>query len=258
MLPDLFKIGSLTVHSYGLAIAVAFLFGIILVRRGAKKRGLNPDLAYDIVLAAMIGGVVGARIVYVINNWREFSSNPLAIFATWQGGLVFYGGLIGGTLAVFAVIKMRKLPVGMVADMTAPALALGSAVGRLGCFANGCCYGEVTSVPWAVVFTNHNSAARPLGMPLHPTQLYEFSYNLLILALLLFAEKKVKSDGVLFWMYVSLYGLFRFIVEFFRADPVAFAGMSASQIFSVVLLILGASVILLRYRNKGVVAEGND
>ncbi|MBI4733300.1 MAG: prolipoprotein diacylglyceryl transferase, partial [Rubrobacteridae bacterium] len=160
----------------------------------------------------------------------------------------------GGTIAVLAVIRIRKLPLGKVADITAPALALGSAIGRLGCYANGCCYGEQTHVPWAVVFTDYNSAARPLGVPLHPTQLYEFSYNLVILAVLLWSEKRLKSDGILFWLYVSLYGLFRFIVEFFRADPVAFAGMSASQIFSGVIFLAGILVIFFRYNNKKVLA----
>jgi phosphatidylglycerol:prolipoprotein diacylglycerol transferase len=243
MLPVLFKLGPFTVHSYGVAVALSFLLGIAIVRHQTKARNLNPDLAYDIVLAAMIGGIVGARILYVIKNWSEFIVSPMSIFATWQGGLIFYGGLIGGALAVLAVVKMRRLPVAKVADIVAPALALGSAIGRLGCFANGCCYGKETHVPWAVTFTDNLSAASPLGIPLHPTQIYEFTYNLISLAVLLWVGKRVKKDGVLFWLYVTLYGMFRFIVEFFRADPVAFAGMSASQIFSIVLFVVGVAMV---------------
>jgi phosphatidylglycerol:prolipoprotein diacylglycerol transferase len=251
MLPVLFRLGPLTIRTYGVAVALAFLFGILLVRRGAKQRGINPDSAYDIVLAAMLGGIIGARIVYVMKNWSEFAQNPLEIFATWQGGLVFYGGLIGGTLAVLlAIVRIRRLPMGKVADIVAPALALGSAIGRLGCFCNGCCYGKQTGVPWAITFTDSASAASPLGTPLHPTQLYEFSYNILILAVLLWAEKRFKSDGLLFWLFITLYGLFRFIVEFFRTNPVAFAGMSASQIFSALMFVVGISVIVFRYSGR--------
>jgi phosphatidylglycerol:prolipoprotein diacylglycerol transferase len=249
MLPVLFKIGPLTVHTYGVAVALAFLAGIAIVRYQAKARNLNPDLAYDIVLAAMVGGIVGARILYVIKNWSEFASNPVSMFATWQGGLIFYGGLIGGTLLVLALVKMRHLSVAKVADIVAPALALGSAIGRIGCFANGCCYGKETHVPWAVTFTDNLSVASPLGVPLHPTQLYEFTYNMISLVIILWVGKRVKKEGILFWLYVMLYGMFRFIVEFFRADPVAFAGMSASQIFSIVLFVVG--IAMVAYINSG-------
>lgn len=248
MFPVLFKLGPLTVHTYGVAIALAFLLGILLVRRGAKQKDINPEFAYDIVLAAMLGGLIGARTIYVIKNWSEFAQNPLTVLATWQGGLVFYGGLVGGAIAVLLVtVRVRRLPAGKVADIVAPALALGSAIGRLGCFANGCCYGQETHVPWAVTFSDGASAASPLGTPLHPTQLYEFSYNILIFAVLLWAEKRFKSDGLLFWLFVTLYGLFRFIVEFFRANPIAFAGMSASQIFSILMFITGLTVIVFHY-----------
>lgn len=251
MYPILFKLGPLTVHTYGVAMAVAFLIGVFLIRHGAKVRGYHPDIAYDIVLAAMVGGIFGARLVYVIDYWSQFVANPSSIFAIWQGGLIFYGGLIGGALAVLAVVKLKKLPVGKVADMVAPALALGSAIGRLGCFSQGCCYGKETSAPWAVTFTDRLSFAQPLGVPLHPTQLYEFAYNLIILGALMWARPRIKSDGLLFWMFVTLYGLFRFIVEFFRANPTFYLGMSASQLFSAVLAAAGLTVIFGYYFRMG-------
>ncbi|MHB8840162.1 MAG: prolipoprotein diacylglyceryl transferase, partial [Candidatus Aquicultor sp.] len=154
MLPILFKIGPLTVHTYGVAMAAAFLVGLLLIHHEAKRKGFNPEISFDIVLFAMIGGIIGARLVYVIDYWRDFVGNPAQVFAIWTGGLIFYGGLIGGTLAVLAVIKLRKLSVGKVADMVAPAMAVGSAIGRLGCYANGCCYGKETSSFLGVTFTD--------------------------------------------------------------------------------------------------------
>ncbi|HEY3374337.1 MAG TPA: prolipoprotein diacylglyceryl transferase [Candidatus Aquicultor sp.] len=251
MLPVLFKIGPLTIHTYGVAMAIAFLVAVILIRSEAKRKGFNPDIAYDIVLFAMIGGILGARIVYVIDFWSEFASNVAQIFAIWQGGLVFYGGLIGGALAVVGYVKLRKLPVGKIADMVAPSLALGSAIGRLGCFANGCCYGKETTLPWGVTFNNAESFARPLGIPLQPTQLYEFAYNIVTLGVLLWLRPRIKSDGMLFWVFITLYGLFRFIVEFFRANPAFLLGMSASQAFSIVMFISGITVIFGYYLRQG-------
>jgi len=247
LLPVLVEIGPITIYTYGVATALAFLISLLIIRHESKRKGFNPDLAYDLVLFAMIGGIVGARMVYVLSHWQEFASNPAQIFAIWQGGLIFYGGLIGGAVAVLALVKARKLPAGKVADIIAPCLAIGSAIGRLGCFSNGCCYGQTTTLPWGITFTNPLSSAKPLGVPLHPTQLYEFSYNIVILGILWWARPKIKSDGLLFWMYVTLYGLFRFIVEFFRANPVFYFGMSASQLFSVVLLATGLTVIFGYY-----------
>ena len=137
MLPVLFKLGSLTVRTYGVAVAMAFLVSIFLIRSEAKRKGFSPDLAYDIVLFAMIGGILGARLTFAGDHWRDFITNPAQIFAVWQGGLDFQGGLIGGALAVIVLVRIRKLSVGKVADMIVPALALGTAIGRLGCFANG-------------------------------------------------------------------------------------------------------------------------
>lgn len=247
MLPILFKIGPFTVHTYGVAMALAFLAGLLLIHHEAKRKGFNPEIAYDVVLFAMLGGIIGARLIYVAYYWRDFAANPAQVFAIWTGGLIFYGGLIGGVLAVLAVIKFRKLSVGKVADMAAPAMAIGSAIGRIGCFANGCCYGKETSSFLGVTYTNELASARPLGVSLYPTQLFEVAYNLLILGILWWARPKLKSDGLLFWMYVTLYGFFRFIIEFFRADPVFYFGMSGSQLFSLAMLVVGLSIIFGYY-----------
>lgn len=247
MFPVLFKIGAITIHTYGVAMALAFLASIFLIRHEAKRKKLNPDIAYDIVLFAMIGGIIGARLVYVIDHWHDFAANPVKVFEVWQGGLIFYGGLIGGALAVLALIKFKKMPIGKIADIVAPSLAVGSAIGRLGCFSNGCCYGKETSLPWGVTFNSELSSARPLNVPLHPTQVYEFTYNLVILGVLWWARPRLKSDGLLFWLYITLYGLFRFIVEFFRANPDAYLGMSASQIFSLVMLLAGITAMFVYY-----------
>ncbi len=250
MYPVLFKLGPFTIHSWGVALAVAFMAGLVVIKLETKRRGLGADVAYDLIIASIIGGVFGARLFYIAGHLDEVGNPLLALFAVWHGGLVFYGGLLGGTLAVLFVIWRYKLPVGGVADTVAPALAIGSAIGRLGCFTNGCCHGAVTKLPWGIVYTDPRSLAVPLGVPLHPTQLIEFAYNVLIFGFLWSVRKRVRGTGKLFLLYLVLYGFFRFWVEFLRVNPAFVLGMSASQAFSTVLVLVGGVGLYISLPNK--------
>ncbi|MCL5292677.1 MAG: prolipoprotein diacylglyceryl transferase [Actinobacteria bacterium] len=246
--PVLFKFGGFTIYSFGFLLAVAFLASILIARRELSRKGMEADLAYDLAIYAMIGGLAGGRVAYVLGHLEEFAGKPLSALAIWQGGLVFYGGLAGGTLAVLSLLWRRGLKTGKIADVIAPCLAVGSAIGRLGCFSNGCCYGASTKLPWAVTFTDPRSAA-PLGIAMHPTQLYEFGYNIVIFAILWSLRKKVEADGLIFWLYIGLYGVFRLVVEFLRVRPILVLGLGGSQLFS--LAMIAASILMIGFKYAG-------
>jgi len=230
MHPVLFKIGNfLTVHTYGFFIALAALAGMFISRYEAKRLGIDPDKVVDACFYVVIAAIVGSRLFYVLTNMDFFISAPLEVFKIWNGGLVFYGGFIGSAAVLIAYLKIYRLPLGKMADIAALALPLGHAVGRIGCFFAGCCYGKICHQPWAIIFKNPDSLA-PLYVPLHPTQLYSSGSNFLIFFLIFTFRRFKKFDGQLFWIYLALYGVNRSIIEFFRGD---FRGATVLNTFSI-------------------------
>jgi phosphatidylglycerol:prolipoprotein diacylglycerol transferase len=192
----------------------------------------------------MIFGVAGARLFFIFTNSNEFILYPLNIFKIWQGGLVYYGGFIAVIILAYAYTKIKKILLLKLCDFFAPALALGHALGRIGCFFSGCCYGKESSLPWAVVFINEHSLA-VRGKPLHPTQLYESFANFLLFVFLHFYSKKEHKPGVSFAVYITIYAVLRFVIEFFRGDyrGVQCFGFSISQIISIFLFIIGVFIV---------------
>ncbi|MDO8886478.1 prolipoprotein diacylglyceryl transferase [Candidatus Oleimmundimicrobium sp.] len=239
MHPILFKIWPITVYSYGFALAGAFIIGFFLLTAELERKKIETGFAYDLVLAAIIGGVIGARFFYVLAHLDYFSKYPLQIFFI-QEGLVFYGGLAGGTLAVLSVVYRKKLPVSKIADAVAPCLAIGTAIGRIGCFLNGCCYGKPTNIFWAVKFP---------GVPLtrHPTQIYDLIYNLIIFCIIWSLRKKINKDGMIFWFYLFFYSIGRFSVEFFRVSALVLWGLTMAQIISIGLFLVSLMILLKKY-----------
>ncbi len=217
MHPVLFKFGSVAVYSYGFLIAIGFFLGIWLATRGARRLGENPDKILDLCFYILVAAIVGSRFFYVATTWEFFADNPLEILKIWKGGLVFYGGFIGAAAVAVIYMQLNRLPIWKTADILAPALSLGQAVGRLGCFLAGCCYGRHGDVPWAVTFTDPSCLA-PVNTPLHPTQLYSAFTNLAIFIVLLAFSRRNRVPGRVFWTYVLLYGLTRSIIETLRGD----------------------------------------
>ncbi|MFK5954426.1 MAG: prolipoprotein diacylglyceryl transferase [Desulfobacterium sp.] len=219
MHPILFKIGSITLYTYGLFVALGFMTAIWFASRQARARGaaIQHEEITDLFLVILLASLVGARLLYVIQNFSLFSDNPLDIFKIWNGGLVFYGGFILALVSAMVYVKHKKFDLWSTADLLAPGIALGHAVGRLGCLSAGCCYGKTCDLPWAITFSNPDSLA-PLGLPLHPTQLYAVFSNLIIFGLLLAMDKKSAFSGRLFWLYILFYGIFRSLIELFRGD----------------------------------------
>ena len=208
MHPIAFHLGSLPIHSYGVMIALAFLAGLWTVTLRARHdpalRGSGDKIA-DITLWLMAGAIVGARIVYVTTYWKEeFAGQPLIeIFAIWNGGLVYYGGLIGAALAGFIYIRWKQMPLWKTADVFAPSIALGSVFGRIGCLLNGCCYGRACNLPWAISFPPDNPL-HPPTYPVHPTEIYDALLNLGLYLFLAWLFRRKKFDGQVFATYLDL------------------------------------------------------
>jgi len=249
--PILFHWGSLSLHSFGLLVALGFLAGLWLAARNARRVGLPGDAVYDLAPWLVVGGLLGARLLYVVSYWdRDFAGKPLTeVFAVWRGGLVFYGGLITATLLAVWRLHRMKLPVWTFADCLAPGIVVGHAFGRLGCLMNGCCFGRPSAAPWAIRFPADHVTG---GNPVHPTQLYEAGLNLLFLAVLQLLFARRRFPGQVFCAYLVGYALLRSTVEAFRGDyaPVApRAGLLLTPGQWMSVLILAAGIFLfLRLR----------
>jgi len=238
--PELFKLGPFTVYTYGVLLAASYLLGLRLAMWRAKKWGLDPSRVLDLGIYIIIAALVGAKLLLLVVDFDQFK-NPRELLNLARLGGVFYGGLILAVAVAFWYIQRHRMPFWTTCDVFAPGIAIGHVTGRLGCLAAGCCYGKPTTVPWAITFTNPLAAANvgtPLGIPLHPTQLYEAGAALIIVVLLLATEKRWRPfAGRTFWTYMFLYAVSRFIIEMYRGDPrgTVFGIFSTSQFISVVL-----------------------
>lgn len=246
MYPILFQLGPLSIRTYGALVAVAFIVSLRLAGWGARLRGLPEVFMIDISAVAILSGLFGARLFYVLQNWAHFRVNPAEIFKIWEGGLVFYGGFLVAAAVTAAYVHRQKLPLGVIADCAAPALAIGQAIGRWGCFFAGCCYGRPTAVPWAARFKDPICLA-PMGIELHPVQLYE-SFGSLLIGLFLWIRlsRRKDADGQVFWFYVFFYGALRFVMEFFRGDDrgPTFGGLSQGQIIGILAVVIAGSILI--------------
>src|SRR5688572_6642308 len=253
MHPILFELGDWPVYTYGILLAAAYLLGLQLAVWRAKRRGVDPSRVMDLGIWIIIAALVGAKLLLIIVDWDHYRANPRDIFSLVRSAGVFYGGLVAATITGILLMRRYRLPLWTTADLYAPGAALGHVIGRMGCFFAGCCWGKPTDLPWAITFTNPAAAANvgtPLNIPLHPTQLYEAGAELLILALLLATERRGRPfAGRTFWLYMLLYGITRFVIEFYRGDSRgAVAMFSTSQFVSLVIIPL--SLVMLYYLGR--------
>jgi phosphatidylglycerol:prolipoprotein diacylglycerol transferase len=221
--PRLIQIGSFYLPTYGVLLAIAYLVGIWLLRRKARAEGLPEQKIFDFSLYVLAAAILGAKALLVIVEWRHYSENPRDLVEVLRSGGVFYGGLIAATTVGIWYMKRHRLPAWKVADMGAPSIAVGEAIGRWGCFAAGCCYGKPTDGPLGVRFTDpfaHEAVGTPLDVPLHPTQIYLSVNAFLIFLILQWAYRRRTFDGEVFWLYVLLYAITRGLIENFRGDSV--------------------------------------
>lgn len=256
MHPILLELGPLTVYTYGLLLAAAYLLGLKLAMVRGEARGLDHARVLDLGIYIIIAALIGAKLLLLVVDFDQFMTSPGELLSLARSGGVFYGGLILAVLVAFWYISRHKLPFWTTCDVFAPGIALGHVTGRLGCLAAGCCYGKPTDAAWGIIFSNPAAAANvgtPLGIPLHPTQIYEAGAELLILVFLLVTERKGRPfAGRTFWLYMLLYAVSRFVIEFYRGDPrgMAFNVISTSQFISLILAPLSIGMLIWLSRRE--------
>ncbi|RLA94719.1 MAG: prolipoprotein diacylglyceryl transferase [Deltaproteobacteria bacterium] len=252
MHPVLFQIGPLTIYTYGLFVASGLILGISLALKEAKREGYDSQVILDLVFYLILTGIIGSRVFFVAQNFSFYKASPLSIFKIWEGGLVFHGGLVFAIPVGWILVKRQKLLFWKIFDLLAPSLAIGQALGRIGCFCAGCCYGAPTELPWAVTF-NHPQTLAPQGIPLHPTQLYAAAANFLIFIILMFSRQKIQFTGQLSCLYLCLHSVFRFIIELFRGDPRVWIynhTISLTQGISILVFLAAIIISVLKIKSK--------
>ena len=259
MYPIIFQFGPLTIYSFGAFMALAALTAVWLVRVELKRRGHNPELASTIVFAAAIGGLIGARLLFIVEEWQGFLAAPMNYILT-GAGFTWYGGFFGGAAAGLWVARKNQIPALVGLDIAAPALALAYGVGRIGCHVAGDGdWGAVTDMPWGVAYTNaivgwanpYTGVPYAPGVVVHPTPIYEFLQSVFVFAVLWSLRKKGLVPGTLAWLYLILAGLMRFIVEFWRINPAVGFGLSEAQWFSLALMLVGATMLVRSSAQRG-------
>jgi len=249
MHPVLFQLGPLTIHTYGTLLAFGILLALWLAQRRAPAAGLDSDRVWNLGVYMVLAALAGAKVWLVFADWRYYRQNPGDILSwnTLQAGGVWYGGLLTAAVVLVLYARSANLQYAKLGDVYAAPLALGHAIGRLGCFSAGCCWGKPTTMPWGVVFTNpyaHQLVGTPLGVPLHPTQLYEAAWEFVNVCILFSLGVGKRASGQVIGAYAFLYGCTRLTVEFFRGDPgrtpIAGGALSLMQVTSAGLILLGA------------------
>lgn len=265
MFPELFRIGSFTLYSYGVFLALAFLGAIMLTVRLAARDGLPREKIYDLSLWMLLASLIGSKVLMLVVE-PQYRQDPMHLFSLdfLRSGGVFYGGLIGAILAGYFLMRRYRLPWWKTADACAPGIALGNVLGRLGCFAAGCCWGTPTNLPWGVRFTElgHEITGVPTHVALHPAQLYESLAMLVVFGSLLWVHKHRRFNGQVILLYVLLYSVIRFANEFVRDNRrsdilglTALTGLSISQLISIVIGITALVLLIIKWRKTNAVEE---
>lgn len=247
MIPDVLHIGPIPIHLFGIFLAAAFLAAGSVAGREFRRKGWDPNLASSAVVWAAVGGLVGARVWILLDAWPEFARDPLGFLFT-GGGFVFYGGLLGGALAVTLFFRAHDIPWLRGADAVAPAIVLGQAIGRLGCQAAGDGdWGSETTLPWGMAYPYAVVGwDKPPGVRVHPTPLYEAFAYFAIFAFLWRLRREPLPDGAMLALYFMLAGTVRFLVEFVRVNPRVFLGFTEAQLVSLALIAAGGTWLVTR------------
>ncbi|HNV85367.1 MAG TPA: prolipoprotein diacylglyceryl transferase [Candidatus Omnitrophota bacterium] len=250
MHPILFRIGGFSIHTYGVCVALGVLLALLLMKRSTSREGLSPEETADLVLWTTVASFAGARLFYVVQNFDYYRENPLEIFAIWQGGVVFYGGVLGGLAFLGAYSAVQRKSFLKITDFFSPYLLLAHGVGRIGCFLNGCCYGKFTTLPWAVSFPS-------VPETVHPVQLYEAAFNFSVFPLLIWCHRRKLFEGQTTFLYFLIYGLGRFFLEQFRGDNFDVAGgLTLPQMVSLFLVLAGISGLVFLSIRHGIRKKG--
>lgn len=245
--PVLFEIGPVTIYTYGVMMVLGFWAAVLAARRLAPQVGIDPEGITDLAIVAILGGLAGSYVNYIISyDWSQFTSNPAGVFRFWEGGLVFMGGLIGGTIFAIIYLRKKKMPFWEVADITAVAIPLAYGFGRIGCFFAGCCHGVPTHLPWGVIFPVLGD-----NVPRHPTQLYSMLLGFALAAFALWLRKRRSFAGQSFLLYLILYSIGRGLIELLRINPTVLGTPLSVAQFTGAIIIVVAGILypILRRKN---------
>jgi phosphatidylglycerol---prolipoprotein diacylglyceryl transferase len=265
--PFLFQIGSFRLPTYGILLVLAIVAAIYTVVRLGRREGMDTGPLLDLSTWILVVALVGAKVLMIVSQWGYYRANPGEIFSTstLMAGGVFYGGFLAAVLFAAWYMLAQRLPFWKLADIYSPAIVLGQSVGRLGCFAAGCDYGKPTNSSWSVIFTNpraHEITGVPLGIPLHPAQVYESLANFAIFGILLWRFRGKKYDGQIFLLYLGLYAVARFFLEFLRGDEdrgfVFHHLLSTSQFIGILALSAAVGLSVYLRRRSGANADDGD
>jgi phosphatidylglycerol:prolipoprotein diacylglycerol transferase len=241
--PTIAEFGSFAIGWHGVLMFLGIVVGVVLTLRLAKKAGLAEDTIITGAIFAVVLGLIGARLVHVIDSWEIYSKDLVKILAFHEGGLAWYGGLIGGIVAVVIYARVKKFSLGRFADAAAPGVILGLSIGRIGCTINGDAAGTPTSLPWGLVYTHPDSFA-PLWVSTHPAPVYEILWNIAVVGLLLWLRGKIKPEGSIFLVMLAAYSFGRFIISWSRDEGAVLGPLHQSHIISLVLFVVAVGLLI--------------
>lgn len=248
MFPELFKIGPITIYSYGVMMALGIILALLLALYRGKRRGFNLDVVTDISFYAIIGGVIGAKLLYFITEAQYIIKRPGSILDMLSGGFVVYGAILGGIAGAYIYCRVKKVNFLEHFDLLVPSLALAQGIGRIGCLLAGCCYGRETNNFTGIIFS-HSSYA-PNGVRIYPTQIFSSLGDFLITFILLVFARSQRKNGQVAGLYMVLYSIGRFFIEFLRDDPRGRIGMLSTSQFICIFILIGGIIMLYNDRIK--------
>ncbi|MDD5647524.1 MAG: prolipoprotein diacylglyceryl transferase [Dehalococcoidia bacterium] len=242
--PVILNIGTLEIRWYGVLVVLAVIAVIALSLVEARRRGIAQDVIWDVALWAVVGGIIGARLLHIIDRWQYYLYHPeqLLNFA----GLAIWGAMLGGLAAILIFCLVKKMSFWLLGDIAAPGAILGQAIGRLGCLVNGCCYGLTCELPIAVIYSNPNSYA-PIGVPIYPTQLFHIVWDLAGFAVLWSLRKKLRPEGTLFLLWLIFFGMGDFVIRFFRESEPFLFNLPQAQVIDILIVVAAVITLIVRY-----------
>ncbi|MDO8491294.1 MAG: prolipoprotein diacylglyceryl transferase [Dehalococcoidia bacterium] len=243
--PNIATIGGLVLSWHGLMTALAVVIAVYFAARLAKSHNLTADNVYSVAFWAVPGGIVGARLFPVLENLPYYTANPAKMFAVWEGGVSLYGAIIGGTIVGIVAARLQHISVPRLLDVSAPALILAQAIGRIGCTINGDAWGTPTSLPWGFVYTHPNAATTTILFDArHPAPVYEIFWDVLVLGMIWVYRKKPRPQGAIFLFYFSLYSVGRFAISWVRGEEAILGPFHQAHIISLISLAICVPLLL--------------